>query len=839
EMPELHPDQLYKLSPDKKSLIAVKTGTAYPNAKYPETKVVAAVNRKGETLEYPYYEDAEGKRYFISAHLWYLQKDAAIVQTETIAKTDPLGAARLLYRFAQVYEGYVPTTDYIWRNEPLNLASGPPFNYWGGMWYRWSVADLNSLRPLLRAYGLVQKTNAFEVLSKETGEDVGKKIAERMFIPSMQFALGFPYTLGNMNYTQWLGLIEAGKTLREPDYVHNAFEWMEAYMKTQFLSDGYWKEVAPSYHVQSSGGLDQAAIALKGYSDPPGYISPRSGKRFDNLNVAENAPIIEQAIKASNLLVYPDGKMLPLQDSWASDKARSPNLNVGSFLLPAAGIGRLAAGKGAAQTQLWLQFEPKYGHNHYGPLQLNLYAQGQELLPDLGYTYTKDRSFTLSAIGHNTVVVDSKDMKVDGAARDGGRIELYAPAGAVQVMRAEEKAAYDGLQTYSREPWLISYPGAEESGLGYVVDLFRVSGGSRHEYTLQGDANRDAVFATDLALHDYGPYLLPLGTKVKEPEQFNDRGSAAGQYYGYISVKAVKQAELPGDRYEVTLVTSENGAEKANMRITGLLEPGSNELFLARSPSVRSTRLAGKSKDTNDEAAKYDMPKLVLRREAWTGGGSLKSIFVTAMEPYAAQSGPRIESIERLKPDVGPEDAVAVKVTYGDTTDLLISSTGEANDLIVVGDVTMRGKLGFVRHVNGVVQSMYLMGGTELSMGGQKLAGGGTVQGTITSTKRKANGDPYDGIVTNQAIGADESAALRGKTVIVSHPDSTAQGYRIKEIVPAAGGGSVIVFDEYDPGFEIAADGTSHMNFYPLRQWTGTHTFRIDTVHTFDNGKKL
>lgn len=828
EMPALHPDQLYRLSADNRSLVSVKTGTVYPNAQYPESHVLTAVNRKGELLEYPYYEDAEGKRYFLSAHLWYLQKGYAIGQTEKIAKTDPLGAARLLYRFAQAYENYVPTTDYIWRNSPINLTSGPPFNYWGGMWYRWSVADLNSLRPLLRAYKEVKKTNALEVLGREVGEDVERKLLEQMFIPSMQYALSFPATLGNMNYAQWLGLIDAGKALNEPDYIHNAFEWMQAYVETQFLSDGYWREVAPSYHVQSTNGLDQAASALNGYSDPAGYESPRTGRRFDSLNMANDYPVIEKSIRDNNLLVYPDGKMLPLQDSWASDKAKSPIQNAGSFLLPAAGIGRLAAGAGAGQSQLWLQFEPKYGHNHYAPLQLNLYAEGQELLPDLGYTYTKDRAFTLSALGHNTVVVDSKDMKIDSVSRHGGNIGVFAPVGVIQAMRADQKDAYAGLSQYSREPWFISFPDAK-GGEGYVIDLFRVSGGSRHEYTLQGDANRDAVFATGMKLDEYGPYLLPPGTQVREPEGFNDRGSAEGHYYGYISVRDVQKARLTSDRYEVTLVTSEDGAEKAKMKITGLLEEGSHELYLGRSPSIRSTRLSGKRGDTNDEAAKSDMPKLVLRRD----GSNLTSTFVTALEPYKGTAGPRVDTIERLAPTEGPEGAVAVKVTYGNTTDILISSPGDSNKPVVVDDLTLRGKMGFVRLKDGVVQSMVLIGGTQLSKNGQTMVGAGTVHGSITATKRKGGGDPYDGIVTDTTIDAAAANALRGKYAVITHPDQSTAGYRIKEIIPDSAG-SVIVFDEHDPGFEIRADGSSHMTFYPAKSWTGTHTFYIDNADVYD-----
>ncbi|TMV52926.1 DUF1533 domain-containing protein [Paenibacillus mesophilus] len=265
------------------------------------------------------------------------------------------------------------------------------------------------------------------------------------------------------------------------------------------------------------------------------------------------------------------------------------------------------------------------------------------------------------------------------------------------------------------------------------------------------------------------------------------------------------------------------------MKITGLLEPGSNELYLGRSPSIRSTRLSGSKMDTNDEAVKYNMPKLVLRRD----GSGLKSTFITAMEPYKGTAGPRIETIDRLQLSSGPEGAVAVKVTYGNTTDILISSPGAPNVPVVVDDITMRGKTGFIRMVDGVVQSMHLTGGTQLSKGNQTLTGGGTVGGAITATKRKVNGDAYDGIVVNTPIDPAQAAALRGKYAVVTHPDETTAGYLVSDIVSEAGQ-TVIVFAEHDPGFEIRPDGTSKMNYYPAKSWTGTHTFRIDHVNVYD-----
>lgn len=824
EMPELAPDGLYTLSTDGKSIRSSKTGTVYPNAAYPETHELTALDRNGNPVEYPYYENGEGNRFFLSAHLWYLQNTRARTQTETVSKTDPLGAARLLYRFAQAYESYVPTTDERWYNIPMNFASGPPHNYWGGMWDRWFYNDLNNLRPLLRAFAEVKKTDALQVLSAEVGEDAERKIVDGMFLPSVDFALGYPIRLMNMDYSVWIGLIEAGKALGQPDYIHKVVEWMKVYAERRYLSDGSWYEVAPSYHAQSTTGLLIAIDALAGYSDPAGYVSPRTGNRFDDLDLYEEYPVLEKAREFANLLAYPNGKRLPLQDTWSSQDAADPDPEAGSYLMPSAGIGRLTLGEGGDQLQTYMQFVPKYGHNHFDPLNLNLFAEGQELLPDLGYTYSKYRYFTTSTIGHNTVVVDGQNMTIDNTSKHGGRIEQFVPAdGPLQLMRANQQTAYPGISEYSREPWLVSFP--DDAGQGYVLDLFRVSGGERHEYTLQGDANRDSYFVTDLPLTDYGSRLLPPGVEATEAEAFDESGSAEGHYPGYIYVKDVKQAELAGDRYQVEMATWENGERQGGLHITGLLEGGDDELFLARSPSIRLSRLYGEARDNNDDASLYDMPKLVHRRE----GTDLTSTFVTLLEPHGAGEAPRIEAIDRLSPELAPEGSVAARVTYGDTTDILISNPRHPDELLTLGDMSMRGESGFIRLRNGAVEEMRLIGGTLLKKGNAELTGSGSATGTVVDTMRKVEGDPYDALVTDAAV----SANAIGGYAIVTHPDPSTHGFKIAD-VREADGRTVIELSDEDPGFTVNADGSSDMNYYPEKKWTGTHSLRIANRETWN-----
>ncbi|MFD0713773.1 heparinase II/III family protein [Paenibacillus sp. GCM10027626] len=823
EKPELDPYNLWDWDPEKPNQLTSKNGQLiYPNAQYPENKTYKSINAKRETVEFPYYEDDRGRRYYITAHLWYKQREYVMKETLKLANSDPLGAARLLNKFADVYQGYVPVYDYPWLSFPADSEAGPPYPYYGGTWSFWFYLELSGrgMGPLIEAYEKVKQTDALAVLSAELHEDVERKLIDDVFKPSAEYLLSFPIWHTNMDYTAREGLIRLGKAIGYPDYVHDAIERMEKYTQSFFLFDGFWNEVTLSYHNQSTNGTLANIKLLNGYTDPAGYISSRFGKRADNLDMAKWFPALDKSQKLPSMLTYPDGKYLPIQDTWASTSDKSPNLTAGSLLMPASGIARLSAGESTGQAQLYMMFEPKYGHAHYDPLNIALYANSQELLPDLGYTHTKYRAWTTMTLAHNTVVVDGKDMTVDNKSKHGGSIELFEPQGnPFQVMRARQDNAYPGVSEYRREPWVIQFEGAPDNAV-YMLDLFRVSGGSRHEYTLGGDANRDAEMRTNLPVEEYGPYLLPEGTPVVEPQTELDQGSAGGEYPGYLYVRDVKKAELTDGSYEATLTTQAGGAEAAGMKISGFVaEGGSSEMFLGRSPSLRATRV--NDIDTNEQADKYTMPKMVLRRE----GANLRSTFVTALEPYAAGSAPRIAKVEQLKPDLSSPGDVAVSVAYGNTTDIVLSSSNEDGQPLVVGDIVLDGEMGFIRLVDGKVTQMTLIGGTRLQKGDEQVNGSGPVTGAVDAVRRVAEGAAYNALVTAAAV---PQTAI-GQYAVVTHPDGSTHGYPITGVVQS-GGKSELLTGEMDPGFTISADGSSGMKFFPFTSWSGGHTFRIDNM---------
>lgn len=821
DKPELRPSNLYTFDPEDPDVLQSRyTDQRYPNhPDYPEDQVLTVTNRLGEVQEYPYHEDPDGNRFFLTSHLWFRRREYVLRRLPDLAKEDPLGAARVINHFAQVYPGWVPTNDYPGYNRPVDPASVPVNYYWGGTWSRWSASELYTFRYLMDAYGSIAKTNAFDVLGDDLGEDVVTKINQEMLEPTVEFYRSYVILYHNMDATNAQGLISMGKALGDPSYIHETVEWAREYGRITYLFDGYYKENTLSYHNQATNGLTRVIDGLAGWTDPEGYASPRSGERFTDFDLGVEVPVLGNAGQLGHRLIYPDDKLFPMEDTWASATSDEPQQDAGSFQMPAGGVARLVRGQAGDAidnpAQAYLMYPPKYGHHHFDPLNIAVFAEGQELLPDIGYTHTFYRQLTRSAMAHNTVVVDSSDMRTDGAGADGGNLEIFEHTDdVVQVMRAAHPGAYPQTSDYSREVWQIGFDGAAGNE-GYLLDLFRVTGGDRHEYVLHGDANRDATLTTDAELADYGPYLLPEGVQVTEPTTELEQGDAEGHYYGYIYVRQVQRAELGDGSFDLTLATTgDEGQELAGARILGLTGEGATELFLGKSPSLRATRVEGKSQDTNEEAVKYLLPTAVLRK----GGNDLHSQFVTMIEPVGAGKTSRVESIERVVPDQAADGSIAVKINYGDVSDLVLSSA-DPDSPMVVGDASLTGKLGLIRMAGGTVTKLVLIGGTALSSGGTEITDDGPVTGLITGVLRRADGDGTDALITDVAV----PDSMIGKTLVITHPDGKTHGYPIKAI-----SGQQVEIDGIDPGFTVNDDGSTELQFLPFTRWTGDTTFRIE-----------
>lgn len=962
DAPDQRPDHLFTWSVDDPDrLIAKPTGTIYPHPDHPEDHSVTVKNKLDEDVTFTWHEDDAGNQYFFEAHLRHQKREHLYLALEKFAEQDPLGAARVVHRFAEVYPHWVTTNEYPGFNRPVDARSTPRHYYWGGSMTNWTASDPRGITGLARALRKVVHTDALDVLSDEFGVDVRAMIVDDLIGPALDFRRSLPTTYGNQDAASYNGYAMSSWVLGDSSLVHEVVEWGREYGRHSFLFDGFWREVTLHYHREASKLPMIVAGTVAGWNDPVGYESPRTGARFENLDMATEMEIIQRGLKIPQIWVYPDGHLLPLADAWASATETNPDLTIGSTLLSAGKVQRLTRGAalpadddngfvlpfidlevdaqtvpvvtipGGNQTQelkadtsgeevTWvfdvaaerdydieitpvhvyyygiyeifvdgavhgshdfygpspvvatpftvarlsltpgqhtltfrnigrgeeatgykmgvttlavrdvaalpnpsqvnLSAAPQYGnHAHSDALSLTLWAEGQEILPDIGYTHTRFSTWGKSTLAHNTVSVDSANLDRE-SAMDGGSVSVFDDADPhVQVMRADYTTAYPQTSRYEREIWSIGRPGTTRDE-GYVLDLFRVSGGNRHELAFHGDANHDAAMATPATLTDYNDRLLPPGTEVVEPTNETEFGSAEGHWFAYMHVKEVQTADLADGAFDVTVSTELDDGPGASLRLQGAAG-GDTQLFLGRSPSMRSTRLHGVDQDTNAEAEKYTMPSMVLRRN----GTNLDTAFVTVIEPIAVGADSAITDVALLDHD-GSSDDLAVQISHATGEVDIVLSTHSSSASVTAAGVTLTGQLGWARLSGDQVLGLHLVSGTALSAHGEQVSAEGPISGTVRATLRMIGGDSVDAILTDAAV----AQWAIGRTVVVSHPSGPSYTYRITDL-DTHQGHTALILDGVDPGFHVVGD-TVRMLYTPFSEWTGQSTFRIENSNS-------
>ncbi len=786
----------------------------YPNDLYPDDQSLHVVNSRGETHEYPYWDDDDGYHHFFQAKGWYVQReyfqDVARWLAELYVATGEEKYARrsalILRRFAEVYPGYLVHFDYpfrqkiLWSGEEYFPYPVPAFR--AAKWSWWAYMDISE--DLLKTYEVIRDSGALSA-------DDQQLIETNLFHAMVGFINNYEPALTNMDPTLLRSLIWAGRVLHEPEYIHDAVRRIGLLTRQQFFADGAWREGAVSYHNQTTRGLGILVDLLDGYSDPLGYTTA-NGARFDVLDVGEQLPILGRAHEVPNLLRYPNGRVVAFHDTWAREGSE-PTQRSQSAILPELGHAWLGSGEGDGQVQTHLHFSGGYGHQHRDVLGMTLFAGGQERIGDMGYTHTRYRAWTTTTLSHNTVTVDGLDQQPGSLENPSdGALTLFVPGkdDLLAVVEADGRRAYPGLVDNYRR--MLVQIGAGDGA--YVVDLFHVAGGSRHEYVLTGDADHDGALEHDLPMERYGPMLLPEGVDVQLPTGESTPGEAGGHNLGYAFLRDVEQTPIDG---EWTVSFSSDVEATGAVRVHGTALSDGDTLYSAQAPSIR------RAKDDDAVLDQFTMPVLVHRRQA-AEGETLTSRFVTVLEAIGAD-GSFIDGVERFEIDGG----AAIRVAWGDVSDLLLVSD-EGSASMSVADVKMEGRLGFVRRRGDEVLEMRLVGGTRLTVGGRELAGEGVLRGRVTGTTRREAGDDEDGLVTDLAGSLTEGA--EGLWAIMAEADGFHHGHEIVGVEEYGGG--VMLKLASDPGYEVTADG-GRQPYFPGRSWQGETLVEITTMSSWSD----
>lgn len=377
-------------------------------------------------------------------------------------------------------------------------------------------------------------------------EDERRRI-ERNLILESTVLLVADKSVNNKSVGNATAVALVGMTLGHPGMVRFGLDVFMDTVNEWFLADGGTSE-SWSYAEMTLSGIWALGQAFRGYSDPPGYADA-AGQRLQGIDLYHDTnyklawqamfnglqgdlryPPLADGHKTSALGAdfvelmaanYPENEqyMALLREVAGPDLARghahhalyfrepgleekpSPPLTLPDYVFPALQIGYLRSGHTGRDSALVLSASDWGGHHHNDSLSLYYWQQGRELLSDLGYLWDHPQShMTRRTFAHNTVMVDGREQQTVGR---GGKFTLFATTDRVKVMEAESRA-YPQTSLYRRTVAQVSYaPGRQ-----YVVDIFRVQGGRRHEYVFHGPNNAMTVQGPELV--QGGPAVQPV-----------------------------------------------------------------------------------------------------------------------------------------------------------------------------------------------------------------------------------------------------------------------------------------------------------------------------------------
>ncbi|MBT3380713.1 MAG: hypothetical protein HN406_34255 [Lentisphaerae bacterium] len=806
----------------------------YPSDEYSMDHILNVPNRRGEQEQWRYYEGTGGKRHFFAARVrywrkWYLARltqDIADLYAATGDDRYADAAAELLYRLSQRHAGWVVAN----RHSPLPDAA-PPYPKGGSIWHHWHYRDMEP--SVAYAYDRLYESGALERLGQREGVDVKRAIEQDMLYPSVAFARSFEERWDNASPALYRGLVLYGRILSEPDFVHDGINRAASLLRKKYLFDGMWRETTVSYHLMTTSSMRKTFELARGYTDAPGYVHPQTGKRFDDFDAVRDIPFLQKAVNVADALVFPNGRIVPVNDAWARTVLTPPECN-GPVLLPAMGHVRLARRTDRNAIQAHLHFGPSYGHRNYDSLSLILWAKSRELLSDIGYSHTAWRMWTIRTASHNTVMVDGWDQ----VSQPASNLQLYAPLSEnLQVVEAESRAAYPGTVTdYRRRLVLVGVSEVD----AYVVDIFRVAGGRQHDWILHGSANHDQTATLSLPLAPLAGTMLGSGAQFRLPRTEHDTGEFSGpgidshpaggkRWYrlrgvGYAFMQRVGKAQTD-EAWSVAFDPADDS--DTHLRTTVLGQPDTT-VYQISSPSIR------RANENDAELSKYSMPGVLVRRRADAG---LTSVFAAVHGPWRKKRF--VTSVRSLLPTApGDQSApVALEVTHTEGVDYVLCTPAgtEATMEVQLPDGPLRcdGTMGFLRVQNGRVAAAGVLDGTMLTYGDLALTVPyPTIAGRITGVEVDEARGRYAFAVDRELPPAQ---ALVGRCVVVTHGDGRTHGYEISGADRA--GQKNLLYLAADPGFRLKTDGQTQFVYFPQASIAGGNSFRISSMATHKLGR--
>lgn len=370
-----------------------------------------------------------------------------------------------------------------------------------------------------------------------------------------------------------------------------------------------------------------------------------------------------------------------------------------SRLMGGFGLALLRSGRGRERTALALYYgRAATEHAHFDSLNIELFAYGRKLIPDLGYgehAAEGDRPavWTKNTLAHATVVVDGRRQDTQGP----GRLEQFVKARGLTWVQVDAPETYAHTSEYRRTLALVEI--AKDAR--YVLDCFRVAGGTQHDYSLHGFEGEFSADEVTLAPPQKQGTLagrdVPFGA-IYDDDGLTDPLRKGRSYYtyrggGYSYLYDARRGN------PTSAWTSSWRDLKGGIGLNTTFLP-SDEVVVAHGDPPR--------KPGNPKQLTY-----VLLRNARNGAASR---FVAVHEPYKGTK--KVHAVEQL--DAGGEE-LALRVSHQYGEDTIRHALGPCGS-----------SLGMARHdAEGKLVSLHQSGQGSISADGHTLSIPGPLLGRV------------------------------------------------------------------------------------------------------------
>ena len=691
-----------------------------------------------------------------------------------------------------------------------------PLTGWAREWLKSYAMIQDSFTPAERKAELtdlierllVSKAGDAERL-KKTGRPFRRGIIEYSMQP-------YDLTMRSNNLAgsiAWSNL-NLGFMLKDQHIVRNVADDIWYFLRNYFNGDGLGFQVTPFYSRVALSGLNLPLGVLNGMSEGFGPGDAFWDPKTKSLN-AYMDPVMAANAYGLLLSALPDGRCAPWTDSQivarpdmgliekvanatggVPERFR-PWLDISrddqgkfhitlkkqavlpSYVLGISGLAVMRTGTGPDQTFVSVDWSRLgTGHCHKGSFNLLLYGAGHEMLFEQGYlnNVTLAQAWMGSAEAHNTALVRSDNGSAAKCIRQRGSLRFFADTPQVKAAEVAEKGVM-----YQRTVVLMT---AESP---YVVDIFRLQGGSLHDYYVHSLGDTFALSGATLkpevdpkkSLYDVSGFKYRTSTGAKVITGISRAGTDGTFTLTWRDMKDWRTVPPEIDADAVT-------------RVRVLAMPGT-EILVGKTFGQRY-------RDGRDVAARVTVACIRRKAEAF---GDMPDAFVAVIDAVRGKAD-KIKQVRQLKVLSGDKAGVGVKIVRPGGVDYVLSTTRDDvattfADSDSKEKITLTGRLGVVQADTGKPASLLLVQGKHLVFGKRSVdAAATTLKGRLVGFNNRTI------VLTVESDAAIPTGTeLAGRVMIVRH-NRKATAFTIRRI------------DRIAPGrYDIALANTVN-----LAEWT-------------------